>query len=132
MSQVRIWNITDDPANDHSPRGLMVFGRSVPPGRYVLVDTARLEGAHKLNKDVDNGLVYVGSRPSYVAARQMPRLTLPEGVNRAHHSVSAPSEPTHVALYGSDKPVVLDSSSTSVEDVSIEPPAPKRRRRKSS
>ena len=132
MGQARIWNVTDDPATDLVPRILTVFGVAVSPGRFILVDSGRLEGAHKLKKDEEAGLVFIGHQPAYKVPKV--RLTLPKEVNRAHHQEGG-STAVGLADHVSDL-VVPDSLTTSVEDVSINvesaPPEvpPKRRRKK--
>jgi len=58
-----VWNLTDDPTTEHAPRILVVLGKRVRPGRFVRVDEERLEKAHKIHKDVENGLLYIGDKP---------------------------------------------------------------------
>ena len=60
MSQVRIWNVTDDVRTSVVPHTRMVMGKVVKPGRSVLVDAARLEGATKVAKEVKVGHLYIG------------------------------------------------------------------------
>src|SRR5512137_3089792 len=60
MSQVRIWNVTDDARTDVTAHTRMVLGKVVKPGRSVLVDASRLEGATKIAKDVKAGHLYIG------------------------------------------------------------------------
>jgi len=81
----KVWNITDGPRYRGAARTIMLFGKTVPPGRYVLVPEARLARAHKLVKDIDAGMVHVGDLPGwYLASKKPPRVPFPIGHSRAH------------------------------------------------
>lgn len=82
----KVWNITDHPRTGVTPHALVLFGKRVIPGRYVKVEDAQLKGAHKLQKDIDAGLVYVGEKPptDYATLHNPPRATLPKGHVRSH------------------------------------------------
>lgn len=76
MSMTKVWNITDDESNPNVRSQLrMVLGRAVKPGRAVQVEEARLVNAHKVHKDVEAKLLFIGPRPpvSYQQMRKPPR-----------------------------------------------------------
>jgi hypothetical protein len=83
----KVWNVSDDPSTDVAARTIMVFGKSVPPGRFVWAEDSRLARAHKIKKDIENGLLYVGALPpkSYLDSKgRKKHLSLPKGHKRAH------------------------------------------------
>lgn len=82
----RVWNVTDDPRTDIRPCSLMIFQKSVAPGRYVNVPDARLAKAKKIYKDSEAGLVYIGDQlpEGYLRAKETIHLKVPEGHARAH------------------------------------------------
>lgn len=91
MAMTRIWNITDDVNPDVKPQNLMVLGSLVKPGRSVQVDEAKLKTAHKVRKDVNAGLLFIGKAPplSYSRTKKPARAKLDKGVKQAH----APAKP---------------------------------------
>lgn len=86
MTTTRIWNVSDDPKTEAKSQSLLLFGKLVPPGRFVEVDEADLVNAHKLKKQQELGHVYVGKQlpPKYLKSMNPPRAKLPEGIARAH------------------------------------------------
>lgn len=83
----RVWNVSDDPRRkDVQPRTLMIFQKSVAPGRYVNVPDARLAKAKKIYQDVEAGLVHIGDQlpEGYLRAKETIHLKVPEGHARAH------------------------------------------------
>jgi hypothetical protein len=59
----KIWNVSDWPDVEAPPQILVVMGTAVPPGGVIEVPTDQLKNAHKTHKDVESGLLYVGSEP---------------------------------------------------------------------
>lgn len=86
MGLESVWNITDDPRSEHTPVSMMVLGRNLKPGQRVQVDSGRLATAHKVHKDKDAGLLYIGNRPpaDYLTAKNPPRVKLDPKLARAH------------------------------------------------
>ena len=83
----RVWNITDDASKPEiASQVMMVLGAKVRPGRFVKIDDARLKTAHKVHKDVENGLLFIGDKPPYRGRKKL--VKLPDGVGRAHGQVS--------------------------------------------
>jgi hypothetical protein len=75
MGQGRVWNITDDSRTEVPPHNRMVLGKTIKPGRSVLVDEDRLRMASKVQKEVTMGYLHVGNQlpKSYSAQKQPPR-----------------------------------------------------------
>lgn len=119
----KIWNITDHPKTDAPGVTWMVLGRSVKPGRFVRIPDARLVRAHKVQKDVEAGNLYIGEQPppDYVKAKKPPRATLEAGVARSHGEV--PTE-----AIAAEAPAVVEKVLT--EDVTVEDGFSVRRNRK--
>lgn len=83
----KVWNITDWPATKEVPRTVVVLGRAVPPGGAVEVPAADLRRAHKLMKERDRGVVFVGSAPPQEYLQSLgrrKRLRLAPGMKRGH------------------------------------------------
>jgi len=83
----KVWNVSDDPSTEVPARTLMVLGKTVLPGRFIYVDDKRLARAHKVKKDVEAGLLFVGPRlpANYLASKQSKvHLKMPAGHKRAH------------------------------------------------
>lgn len=91
----KVWNVSDDPSTAVPARTIMVLGKAVLPGRFIYVDDKRLARAHKVKKDVEAGLLFVGAKlpASYLASKQSKiHLKMPAGHKRAH----GPSKPAKV------------------------------------
>jgi hypothetical protein len=83
----KVWNISDDPSTPVPARTLMVLGKTVLPGRFIYVDDKRLARAHKVRKDVEAGLLFIGPKlpAAYLASKQSKvHLKMPAGHKRAH------------------------------------------------
>lgn len=83
----KVWNISDDPSTPVPARTLMVLGKTVLPGRFIYVDEKRLTRAHKVKKDVEAGLLFVGAKlpAAYLTSKQSKiHLKMPAGHKRAH------------------------------------------------
>lgn len=95
MSLTRIWNITDDVNPNVKPQNIMVLGTLLKPGRSVQVDEKALVKAHKVKKDRDAGLLFIGKNlpSSYLRAKAPARAKLPAGVAQAHAPVLTPAAP---------------------------------------
>lgn len=96
----KVWNISDHPGTKDVPRVLMIMGNSVNPGRSTRVDDSALVNAHKLNRLIEAGLVYVGDRPprDYQVKKTPPKADLPAKASRAHGEKAKPvaAEPKKV------------------------------------
>lgn len=86
VKMVRIWNISDHPNTSVEPCTLMVLGRTVAPGRSVMVEQDRLAAAHKLQRDIERQLLFVGDAlpADYRAAKQAPRAKVSKDAASAH------------------------------------------------
>lgn len=73
---MKIWNLTDDPRLDVPAHTRMVLGQKVDPGKYANVSDNALEGATKLQKEIDSGMLFVGEKPpqEYLAALDRARV----------------------------------------------------------
>lgn len=92
----KVWNVSDDPSTAVPARIVMVLGKAVLPGRFIYVDDRRLARAHKVKKDVEEGLLFIGAKlPSaYLASKQSKiHLKMPAGHKRAH-GPDKPVKPT--------------------------------------
>jgi hypothetical protein len=79
----KVWNITGGPGSESPPTVLMLLGKRVLPGRYTKVEASQLKNAHKIKKDVEAGLVFIGDKlPESHAAPVHARL--PVGHARSH------------------------------------------------
>lgn len=92
MQMERVWNISDDPRTKCTPITIMVLGKAVAPGSFVRVPVDRLKLAHKIHKDVERKLLFIGRLPpkSYMAIKKPPRAELAPGVARAHGPLKGP------------------------------------------
>ena len=83
---MKVWNVTDGPGFKGRARALMLFGKTVAPGRYVDVKGEQLKNAHKIQKDVAAGMVYIGNTlpDSYAATRAKTKPRFPTKAVRAH------------------------------------------------
>jgi hypothetical protein len=91
----KVWNVSDDPSTAVPARTIMVLGKTVLPGRFIYVDDKRLARAHKVKKDVEAGLLFVGPKlpAAYLASKQSKiHLKMPAGHKRAH----GPDKPAKV------------------------------------
>ena len=86
MSKVRVWNITDDANTDVTPHTRMVLGKVIKPGRSVLVDAERLEGATKVQREVKAGHLFIGEQlpAQYAGQKKPPRATADARIVDAH------------------------------------------------
>ena len=134
---VKVWNITD--ANGKG-QNRMVLGKTVKPGRAVNVDEARLAKAHKVHRDVDAQLLYIGPRPPawYLAkkkparARADARRVGPDGrlenpaeaqvaVSKGHGKLPAKAAATEVAVEEkAEEEPAEETASEATEEVSEE------------
>ena len=83
----KVWNVSDDPSTEVPARTIMVLGRAVLPGRFIYVDDKRLARAHKVKKDVEAGLLFIGAKlpAAYLATKKTKvHLKMPAGHKRAH------------------------------------------------
>ena len=86
MGITRIWNVTDDPSTDVVAQKVVVLGKEILPGRFIQVDEAVLERAHKLKGEIDLKLVYVGKNPParYLAGKKPVKAVLDAEIARSH------------------------------------------------
>lgn len=115
----RIWNITDHPGTAHTPRVMMVLGRSIRPGKSINVPDERLAHAKKVQKAVVAKKLAIGSKPpaSYLVAKNLTRLEMPAGAKRSHGpkvAEAAKAAEKRVIVLG-DKPEVKEEVAAQVK-----------------
>ena len=105
MGMTRIWNVTDDPSTDVVAQKLVVMGKEIMPGRFIQVDEALLERAHKLKNEIARKLVYVGKNPPgrYAAVKNPVKATLDASIARSHGGVEAEVAKTVVVVAAEEK-----------------------------
>lgn len=89
MGMTRIWNVTDDPSTDVVAQKVVVLGKEIMPGRFIQVDEAVLERAHKLQAEIDQKHVYIGKNPPgrYAAIKKPAKAGLNVMIARSHGEV---------------------------------------------
>jgi hypothetical protein len=120
----KVWNITDHPGTSLPPRVMMVLGRSIRPGKCINVQDALLVNAHKVNRAVKAGKLFIGPKlpGDYLLAKNRGvKVELPDGVARAHGPVAGATKVLK------DKPVVKEAVTAKLKKKSPEPvePTPK-------
>lgn len=91
----RIWNISDHPGTTVTPQIRAVFGRMVPPGKFVVVPDELLDGAAKFVRETGRGQLYVGDRPpaDYLIAKGQVHMRLPRKAAKGHGPATSVVEP---------------------------------------
>jgi hypothetical protein len=89
MGMTRIWNVTDDPSTDVVAQKVVVLGKEIMPGRFIQVDEAVLEHAHKLKVEIEQKHVYIGKNPpaQYASVKKPAKAGLNPLIARSHGEV---------------------------------------------
>lgn len=138
----KVWNLTDDPRTEGPGITMMLFGKSVLPGRCVKVPEDMVKASKKIQVDIDAGRVAVGRRPpqGYLDAKAPPKAVRPAGSEVNHKPTTdapveevkespkpEPKKPSVKVEEPSDEP----AEDNSEEDSKEKDPKPTRRRRSS-
>lgn len=86
MATTKIWNISDYAEKEEvSPQNVMVMGRLLKPGQAMAIDEEKLKTAHKVKKEAEAGILFIGKKApaGYMMQKHPEHRKLAVGVARS-------------------------------------------------